>query len=35
MTTLGRAGTFAMLVHEDGTPADCVFRPVPEFRIIG
>jgi ureidoglycolate lyase len=35
MTTLGRPGTFAMLVHEDRTPADCVFRRVPAFQVLG
>ncbi|GJD61065.1 ureidoglycolate lyase [Methylobacterium frigidaeris] len=28
MTTLSAPGTFAMLVHEDGGPEDCVFAPI-------
>ncbi|UHC15582.1 ureidoglycolate lyase [Methylobacterium currus] len=28
MTTLSGPGTFAMLVHEDGSAEDCVFAPI-------
>lgn len=28
MTTMTAPGTFAMLVHEDGTPEDCVFASI-------
>ncbi|AWN45371.1 ureidoglycolate hydrolase [Methylobacterium terrae] len=28
MTTMAAPGTFAMLVHEDGSPEDCVFAPI-------
>ncbi|WP_342778993.1 ureidoglycolate lyase [Methylobacterium terricola] len=28
MTTMAEPGTFAMLVHEDGSPGDCVFASI-------
>jgi ureidoglycolate lyase len=33
MATLGRPGTFAMLIHEDGSAADCEFCNVPPITI--
>jgi len=30
---LAGSGDFLMLVHEDGTPGDCEFRPVAPLRI--
>lgn len=36
MATLGRrGGTFAMLVHEDGSPEDCHFQAVDPFVVDG
>ncbi|KTS25098.1 hypothetical protein NS228_13030 [Methylobacterium indicum] len=33
MTTLAAPGTFAMLVHEDGGPEDCVFAPIEPVSV--
>ena len=33
LTTLAVPGTFAMLVHEDGTAEDCVFAPIDPVEI--
>lgn len=33
MTTLSAPGTFAMLVHEDGGPEDCVFAPIEPVSV--
>jgi ureidoglycolate lyase len=33
MATLSRPGTFAMLIHEDGSAADCEFCDVPPIQI--
>jgi len=33
MTTIGDRGTFAMLVHEDGTAGDCQFVDVEPFVV--
>lgn len=35
MMTLAGPGTFAMLVHEDGTEADCVFAPITPLVLTG
>jgi ureidoglycolate lyase len=34
MTTLDRPGTFAMLVHEDGTAQDCLFAPITDVTLV-
>ncbi|KMO31775.1 hypothetical protein VQ02_25380 [Methylobacterium variabile] len=34
MTTMSAPGTFAMLVHEDGGPEDCVFAPVAPVAVV-
>jgi ureidoglycolate lyase len=34
MTTLGRPGTFVVLIHEDGTPGDCEFVELPQKLLI-
>jgi ureidoglycolate lyase len=34
MATLGRPGLFAMLVHEDGSPADCEYLELPQALVI-
>jgi ureidoglycolate lyase len=34
MTTIGAAGTFAMLVHEDGSADDCHFIDVAPIVIV-
>ena len=34
MTTIGRPGTFVMMIHEDGTPADCEFFDLPQKLLI-
>ncbi|SFU84429.1 ureidoglycolate lyase [Methylobacterium sp. 174MFSha1.1] len=33
MTTLSGPGTFAMLVHEDGSAEDCVFAPIDPVEV--
>ena len=33
MTTIGESGTFAMLVHEDGTAGDCQFVEVDPIIV--
>ncbi|QRE75459.1 ureidoglycolate lyase [Methylobacterium aquaticum] len=33
MTTLSAPGTFAMLVHEDGSAEDCVFAPIAPVGV--
>lgn len=33
MTTLSAPGTFAMLVHEDGSAEDCVFAPIAPVDV--
>jgi ureidoglycolate hydrolase len=33
MATLGRPGTFVMLIHEDGSDTGCVFCNVPPIMI--
>lgn len=33
MMTLSAPGTFAMLVHEDGTAEDCVFAPIAPLTL--
>ncbi|MET7245536.1 ureidoglycolate lyase [Methylobacterium sp. EM32] len=33
MTTLSAPGTFAMLVHEDGSAEDCVFAPIDPVEL--
>ena len=35
MTTIGREGTFAMLVHEDGSGDDCHFVDVAPIMVVG
>ena len=35
MTTIGRAGTFAMLVHEDGSGDDCHFVDIAPIVVAG
>lgn len=34
MTTLGRPGTFLMMIHEDGTPGDCEFFELPRSIVL-
>jgi ureidoglycolate lyase len=34
MIALSRPGTFALLVHEDGSPDDCRFCPVEPFDVL-
>ena len=34
MMTRESPGTFAMLVYEDGSEADCVFAPIPDAVLI-
>ncbi|MDR3493789.1 MAG: ureidoglycolate lyase [Ancalomicrobiaceae bacterium] len=34
MLLLDRPGTLAMLVHEDGSPDDCIYHPVPPFVVV-
>lgn len=34
MMTREAPGTFAMLVYEDGSEADCVFAPIPETVLV-
>jgi ureidoglycolate lyase len=34
MTTLGRAGTFAMMIHEDGSGADCEFIELLQRLLV-
>ena len=34
MATLGRAGTFAMMIHEDGSGADCEFIELSQKLLV-
>ena len=34
MMTREHPGTFAMLVYEDGSEADCVFAPIPDTVLV-
>jgi ureidoglycolate lyase len=34
MATLGRPGTFAVLIHEDGSEADCEFIDLPQKLLV-
>jgi ureidoglycolate lyase len=34
MGTISQAGTFALLVHEDGSPDDCWFHPIKPFDVL-